>query len=736
MMKKRNRPARAAPLILLGGGCLCLLAACGSPGSESGSPDAEIAAPENIRLDGFRLLWDESPGAEFYTVEINGVSYTSQDPSLDVSLLFTPGASYDLTVTAEANGDFASSDFSCSAPSSTPGLTYTPYENGYALTGCKNFSGEWVVIPDTYLGKPVLAVSQYAFGHGLIAAEWTPPEEYLPIEGVRFSVWLETIADSAFNSCPNLRYVSLPGSVSSVGTLAFEGCAIEELVLPESVQTVGVSAFYSCPIKKLVLPDTPLSVGTQAFSRTSIAEVSLPDDVRLGANVFANTPLYENAPEGAVVFGKVLYGWKGGMPAGTVIDDLPDDLRSVAEEAFSGFDTLAGIELPDSVTFIGKRAFANTGLESIDLPDSLTVIEGGAFGGCAALAEVSMPDVSYIGDGAFGGCTSLSEIRLPDSLSAAGNSLFSGCTALVSVQLPEGLQSIGDSAFQGCAALAGIDLPDGLRSIGNHAFEGCAALGSVQLPDSLQSVGEYTFADCSSLQSADFGSALSSIGNYAFRGTALTSLDLPRTVASVGIGAFRDCPALKEVTLSGNAEMGMSVFAGSALESVTFLPGTSAVGDNAFEGCAQLTEVVLPDGVSEIGHAAFRDCTSLREIDLPDSVVSVGRYAFRGTALQNFALPENVREIGIGAFQNCAELESVTLPASLQSVGRNAFSGCENLSAVYYAGDEAGWAEICENIALPEGAQIYFTGASDAAEESALPASLPAVAQKRKYMAC
>ena len=186
MMKKQNRPARAALLILLGGGCLCLLAACGSQGSESGSPDAEIAAPENIRLDGFRLLWDESPGAEFYTVEINGVSYTSQDPSLDVSLLFTPGASYDLTVTAEANGDFASSDFSCSAPSSTPGLTYTPYENGYALTGCKNFSGEWVVIPDTYLGKPVLAVSQYAFGHGLIAAEWTPPEEYLPIEGCGF----------------------------------------------------------------------------------------------------------------------------------------------------------------------------------------------------------------------------------------------------------------------------------------------------------------------------------------------------------------------------------------------------------------------------------------------------------------------------------------------------------------------------------------------------------------------
>lgn len=710
MMKKRNRPARAALLILLGGGCLCLLAACGSQGSESGSPDAEIAAPENIRLDGFRLLWDESPGAEFYTVEINGVSYTSQDPSLDVSLLFTPGASYDLTVTAEANGDFASSDFSCSAPSSTPGLTYTPYENGYALTGCKNFSGEWVVIPDTYLGKPVLAVSQYAFGHGLIVVGWTPPEEYLTIEGVRFPVWLETIADSAFNSCPNLRYVSLPGSVSSVGAFAFEWCAIEELELPESVQTVGDCAFYSCPIEKLVLPDTPLSVGMQAFARTSIAEVSLPDDVRLGANVFANTPLYENAPEGAVVFGKVLYGWKGGMPAGTVIDDLPDDLRSVAEEAFSGFDTLAGIELPDSVTFIGKRAFANTGLESIDLPDSLTVVEGGAFGGCAALAE----------------------IRLPDSLSAAENSLFSGCTALVSVQLPEGLQSIGDSAFQGCAALAGIDLPDGLRSIGNHAFEGCAALGSVQLPDSLQSVGEYTFADCSSLQSADFGSALSSIGNYAFRGTALTSLDLPRTVASVGIGAFRDCPALKEVTLSGNAEMGMSVFAGSALESVTFLPGTSAVGDNAFEGCAQLTEVVLPEGVSEIGHAAFRDCTSLQEIDLPDSVVSVGRYAFRGTALQNFVLPENVREIGIGAFQNCAELESVTLPASLQSVGRNAFSGCENLSAVYYASDEAGWAEICENIALPEGAQIYFTGTSDAAEESAL----PAVAQKRKYMAC
>ena len=50
--------------------------------------------------------------------------------------------------------------------------------------------------------------------------------------------------DGAFSYCTNLKSITLPSSLTSIGIAAFRGCrSLEEIVIPESVQSIGGVAF-------------------------------------------------------------------------------------------------------------------------------------------------------------------------------------------------------------------------------------------------------------------------------------------------------------------------------------------------------------------------------------------------------------------------------------------------------------------------------------------------------------
>ena len=61
---------------------------------------------------------------------------------------------------------------------------------------------------------------------------------------------------------------------------------------------------------------------------------------------------------------------------------LPKNLRSVGDEAFYGDTSLYDVVLPDSVSYIGQRAFAFSSVKHINLPAGITFIAGDAFEGC------------------------------------------------------------------------------------------------------------------------------------------------------------------------------------------------------------------------------------------------------------------------------------------------------------------------------------------------------------------
>ena len=177
--------------------------------------------------------------------------------------------------------------------------------------------------------------------------------------------------------------------------------------------------------------------------------------------------------------------------------------RIICNMAFSWCYSLTGINIPDSVTEIGKCAFLNCiRLTSINIPDSVTEIGEYAFSGCDSLTSINIPDsVTEIGKSAFSECGSLTSINIPDSVTKIGEWAFSGCKSLTSINIPDSVTEIGESAFDGCKSLTSINIPDSVTEIGEYAFSWCKNLTSINIPDSVTEIGKSAFDGCKSLTS-------------------------------------------------------------------------------------------------------------------------------------------------------------------------------------------------------------------------------------------
>lgn len=131
---------------------------------------------------------------------------------------------------------------------------------------------------------------------------------------------------------------------------------------------------------------------------------------------------------------------------------------TVTIEGYSGDPTK--LEIPaeidgKKVVSIAEGAFtAQTKLEKITLPDSVTEIGPRAFADCRNLRSVTAPGVTVIGIEAFQGCDDLKTVTFSASLASVGDRAFHSCGKLQALTAPATLTEIGTDAFAGCENLA------------------------------------------------------------------------------------------------------------------------------------------------------------------------------------------------------------------------------------------------------------------------------------------
>lgn len=231
---------------------------------------------------------------------------------------------------------------------------------------------------------------------------------------------------------------------------------------------------------------------------------------------------------------------------------LPPTLKKVGSFAFQG-TALTSVNIPDNVETIKECAFSQVRqLQEVHLPDSLTSLGNYAFAECRSLRTVKIPTkLKTIPDYTFQNCRSLQSVELHDSITAFEDYSFNNCD-LREITLPKSTTWVGGSAFKGNANLSKVTLNEGLVDIWTYAFQN-TAIDTLNCPSTLRNIYSNAFRDCTNLRQINLNEGLTRIESGALANNKATEIVLPSSLEYCAGGAFYDCDSL--VTIEARSVM-------------------------------------------------------------------------------------------------------------------------------------------------------------------------------------
>lgn len=423
-------------------------------------------------------------------------------------------------------------------------------------------------------------------------------------------------------------------------------------------------------------------------------------------------------------------------PTGEAITALGDGVNNqgifvVVEDG--KYYTPASVELPDTLTKIGKWTFAlnaaltyEAEMDSIELPDGLVEIGQTAFQN-SKLTSISIPDsVTTMGTGTFTGSEALTSVKLSKNVVDIPQAAFNAGSAkqmeLKTLEIPEGVKTVGRQAFAG-VHVENLTLPSTLTSIGQQAFEN-HKLTSLTIPGSVTEIGKYAFrvnqeGYTGNLTELYLNEGLVTIGQDAFVGCAITEVNLPSTVVLSTKNKAADCifgnkstPADPIVTVyvadESKVELYNTEFANSYSHTVAYnkLVGTGwSAEDFTYD-----EETGTITGWSESGQAKR---LTVKTLILPTKtpggkdVVAIGDGAFK--------IPDEEVTITKFGVDSPNGMTSVVLPASVTTIGAQAFAQnaltTVDLTGITSIGERAFYGNDLVKVEIPDTVTTLGSGA-------------------------
>ena len=470
-----------------------------------------------------------------------------------------------------------------------------------------------------------------------------------------------SIGSHAFDGCSSLTSITIPNNVTEIGSWAFSGCSsLKSITIGNSVKSIGYSAFEDCSsLTSITIPNSVTSIGRDAFEGCNIQSViidTVTGDTSYIEEMFGDNKIAGYRGKYASEDGRCL------IVDGKLIDVVEHDLTTYT--------------IPDGVVEIGNKAFANcTELTSITIPKSVTTIKSNAFNGCDSIKTLSLDTNEFNADYIYLG--NLEELTLGTSVKDVAEGTFAKSSKLKRL-------TINTEHFSGkwvdLSKIEEITIAPGITILDSNALSGFggklivdnnnitkamlagANPTEIVLGDNVHSFEHDALSECSNLTKFSGSNTTEDGCNVVVNGRLiaviqanLTEYVVPEGVTEIGSYVFKGCTSLTNVNMP---------------ESLT------AIGKYAFYGCSGLTQITIPEGITKLENGVFANC-GLTSIDLPNSITTIGEYAFYDCAnLASVTIAPGATSIGIGAFKDCSKLKSVTIPNSITSFGKSAFDGC------------------------------------------------------------
>lgn len=380
-------------------------------------------------------------------------------------------------------------------------------------------------------------------------------------------------------------------------------------------------------------------------------------------------------------------------------EHLGKKVVSVAEEAFLNNVYIQTAVLNENITEIEDKAFWGcTALKSVTNATNLKTIGTCAFEQARKLNEFALSDtITEIKAGAFLSCENFAPEKLPRNLTVLEQQVFDS-TAIKKVDLT-GIAKVGKKCFYSSDLLE-IAGTDDLTTVESQAFYGTPWMQTqydasrdhlIYLNDIL------LYLDSRSRTDVTVKEGTRLIANFAFYHyvnlNAELIIRLPATIPSMGI--VRN-------TVTGVDEPAIPV------ESVS-TPVTLVVPEEKFQD--YITDEVWkryylsPEAErNSARQSMYRFAASVGALEVlvkPTEKKQISVVKYRGNAEiydLNAALTEafenfTVDRIFTSAFYNLQNLKTLILPDCVKKYDTNAVNDCENLTALYIAGDWDGTLE-------------------------------------------